>query len=88
MKIEDLKNEVYENVTIKSVVKNIKKPKNLFMYYPYECRCYRTILHEKHLSVLDFEKTERAKEVAELEQSIFDGKELLLDIQVQQLKAE
>ena len=30
--------------------------------------------HEKHLSVLDFEKKERAKEVAELEQSISDGK--------------
>lgn len=33
--------------------------------------------HEKHLSVLDFEKKERAKEVAELEQSISDGKERL-----------
>lgn len=44
--------------------------------------------HEKHLSVLDFEKKERAKEVAELEQSISDGKEILSDIQVQQLKAE
>lgn len=44
--------------------------------------------HEKHLSVLDFEKKERAKEVAELEQSISDGKELLSDIQIQQLKAE
>ena len=37
--------------------------------------------HEKHLSVLDFEKKERAKEVAELEQSISDGKERLSDIQ-------
>lgn len=36
VKIEDLRNEVYANDTIKSVVKNIKKPKNLFMYYPYE----------------------------------------------------
>lgn len=44
--------------------------------------------HEKHLSVLDFEKKERAKEIAELDQSIFDGKEILSDIQVQQLKAE
>ena len=44
--------------------------------------------HEKHLSVLDFEKKERAKEIAELEQSISDGKEILSDIQVQQLKAE
>lgn len=44
--------------------------------------------HEKHLSVLDFEKKERAKEVAELEQSISDGKEILSDIQVRQLKAE
>ena len=44
--------------------------------------------HEKHLSVLDFEKKERAKEIAELEQFISDGKEILSDIQVQQLKAE
>ena len=43
--------------------------------------------HEKHLSVLDFEKKERAKEVAELEQSIFDGKERLSDIQIQHRKA-
>ena len=44
--------------------------------------------HEKHLSVLDFEKKEWAKEVAELEQSISDGKERLSDIQIQQRKAE
>ncbi len=44
--------------------------------------------HEKHLSVLDFEKKERAKEVAELEQSISDGKERLSDIQIQQRKVE
>ena len=34
--MDDLRNEVYVNDTIKSVVKNIKKPKNIFMYYPYE----------------------------------------------------
>ena len=44
--------------------------------------------HEKHLSVLDYEKKERAKEVAELEQSISDGKERLSNIQIQQRKAE
>lgn len=44
--------------------------------------------HEKHLSVLDFEKKERAKEVAELEQSISDGKERLSNIQIQQRRAE
>lgn len=44
--------------------------------------------HEKHLSVLDFEKKERAKEVAELKQSISDGKEQLSNIQIQQRKAE
>lgn len=44
--------------------------------------------HEKHLSVLDFEKKERAREVLELEQSISDGKERLSDIQIQQRKAE
>lgn len=43
--------------------------------------------HEKHLSVLDFEKKERAKEVAELEQSISDEKERLSDIQIQHRKA-
>ncbi len=43
--------------------------------------------HEKHLSVLDFEKKERAKEVAELKQSISDGKERLSDIQIQHRKA-
>ena len=43
--------------------------------------------HEKHLSVLDFEKKERAKEVAGLEQSISDGKERLSDIQIQHRKA-
>ena len=43
--------------------------------------------HEKHLSVLDFEKKERAKEVAELEQSISDRKERLSDIQIQHRKA-
>ena len=36
LKIEDLRNEVYTNDSIRSVVKNIKKPKNIFMYYPYE----------------------------------------------------
>lgn len=36
LKLDDLRNEVYVNDTIKSVVKNIKKPKNIFMYYPYE----------------------------------------------------
>ena len=34
--IEDIRNEHYRNNTIKSLVKNIKKPKNLFMCYPYE----------------------------------------------------
>ena len=43
--------------------------------------------HEKYLSVLDFEKKERAKEVAELEQSISDGEERLSDIQIQHRKA-
>ena len=43
--------------------------------------------HEKHLSVLDFEKQERAKEVAALEKAIFGGKEELQDIQIQQTKA-
>ena len=43
--------------------------------------------HEKYLSVLDFEKKEWAKEVAELEQSISDGKERLSDIQIQHRKA-
>ncbi len=46
--------------------------------------------HEKHLSVLDFEKKERAKEVAELEQTISGSKEELADIHIlhQQIAAE
>ena len=40
--------------------------------------------HNKHLSVLDFEKQERAKEVAELEQVISDSKEELNHILNQQ----
>lgn len=44
--------------------------------------------HEKHLSVLDFEKKERAKEVAELEQMISSSKEELSDIFYQQLATE
>ena len=43
--------------------------------------------HEKHLSVLDFEKKVRAKEVAELEQTIFGSKEELSDILHQQITA-
>ena len=43
--------------------------------------------HEKHLSVLDFEKKERAKEVAELEQTISGNKEELSDILHQQIAA-
>ena len=43
--------------------------------------------HEKHLSVLDFEKKERAKEVAELEQKISDSKEELSSILHQQITA-
>ena len=44
--------------------------------------------HEKHLSVLDFEKKERAKEVAELEREISGSKEELSDILHQQIMAE
>ena len=43
--------------------------------------------HEKHLSVLDFEKKERAKEVAELEQTISGSKEELSSIIYQQIAA-
>ena len=43
--------------------------------------------HEKHLSVLDFEKKERAKEVAELEQTISGGKKKLSNILHQQITA-
>ena len=42
---------------------------------------------EKHLSVLDFEKKERAKEVAELEQTISGSKEELSSILYQQIAA-
>ena len=43
--------------------------------------------HNKHLSVLDFEKQERQKEVAELEQTISGSKEKLSDILHQQIAA-
>ena len=43
--------------------------------------------HEKHLSVFDFEKQERQKEVAELEQTISGSKEELSDILHQQIAA-
>jgi len=41
--------------------------------------------HQKHLSVLDFEKKERANEVAELENIISSGREELSDILHQQI---
>ena len=44
--------------------------------------------HNKHLSVLDFEKQERQKEVAQLEQDISGGMEKLSFILSQQVKAE
>ncbi|MCM1500712.1 MAG: plasmid recombination protein [Clostridium sp.] len=44
--------------------------------------------HNKHLSVLNFEKQERQKEVAELEQMIFGSKEELSDIRNRQIVAE
>lgn len=34
--VEDLKRDSYKNDTIKSLIKNLKKSKNLFIYYPYE----------------------------------------------------
>ena len=43
--------------------------------------------HNKHLSVLDFEKQERQKEVAELEQTISGSKEELSDILLKQIAA-
>ena len=43
--------------------------------------------HHKHLSVLDFEKQERQKEVAKLEQTISGSKEELSDILHQQIAA-
>ena len=43
--------------------------------------------HEKHLSVLDFEKQERQKEVAELEQTISGSKKDLSNILHQQITA-
>lgn len=47
----------------------------------------KKVTHEKHLSVLDFEKKERAKEVAELEQTISGSKEELSNILHQQIAA-
>mgnify|MGYP000600485997 CR=1 FL=1 len=44
--------------------------------------------HNKHLSVLDFEKQERQKEVAQLEQTLSDNKVELNNILYQQIMAE
>lgn len=44
--------------------------------------------HEKHLSVLDFEKKERSKEVAELEETIIKSKEELSVIKDQHTKVK
>lgn len=44
--------------------------------------------HEKHLSVLDFEKKERSREVAELEQIVSDSRQELSDVLHQQMAAE
>ena len=44
--------------------------------------------HEKHLSVLDFEKRERQKEVEELGQTISGGREELADLIYRQTAAE
>ena len=44
--------------------------------------------HNKHLSVLDFEKQERQKEVSKLEQDITGGREELAVILSRQVKAE
>ena len=44
--------------------------------------------HNKHLSVLDFEKQERQKEVAELEQALSDSKCELNNVLYQQVMAE
>lgn len=44
--------------------------------------------HNKHLSVLDFEKQERQKEVEQLEQTLSDNKVELNNILYQQIKAE
>ena len=44
--------------------------------------------HEKHLSVLDFEKRERQKEVEELEQTISGGREELANLLYRQTAAE
>ena len=44
--------------------------------------------HNKHLSVLDFEKQERQKEVSQLEQDISGSREKLSHILSQQVKAE
>ncbi len=43
--------------------------------------------HNKHLSVLDFEKQERQKEVEELKQTISGGKKELSNILQQQIAA-
>ena len=53
----------------------------------HDIECEKKGTREKHLSVLDFEKKERAKEVAELEQTISGSKEELSSILYQQIAA-
>ena len=36
---DDIEKETYKNRTIKNLIKNLKKEKNLFLYYPYEFPC-------------------------------------------------
>lgn len=52
---EDIDNGIFKNNTIKSLVKNIGKKKNLFLYYPYEFNCKpmpRVELFENMLTVI------------------------------------
>lgn len=50
-KLEDLRAKRYKNSTIQNLIKNLKKDKNIFMYYPYE---YEGVTREMMQS---FEKT-------------------------------
>ncbi len=52
---EEIQNGIFKNNSIKSLVKNIGKNKNLFLYYPYEFNCKlmpRVVLFENMLTAI------------------------------------
>ncbi len=49
---EEIENGDFQNNTIKSLVKNLGKKKNIFMYYPYEFTCNSMLIVESFENML------------------------------------